>query len=94
MTIPFNYTFFEFARAKNLDNETLEKVEEYVLQRIEKEEDDYDEDLDDLRDEMWNLEMERDDAFSIIDDVKDIANDMEESFEDRINKIQIKLENI
>ena len=63
MTVPYNYTFFEFARAKNLDNETLEKIEEYVLQRIEKEEDDYDEDLDNLRDEMWNAEMERDDAF-------------------------------
>ena len=94
MTVPYNYPFFEFARAKNLDDETLEKVEEYVLQRIEQEKDEFHDDLDNLRDEMWNAEMERDDAFSIIDDVKDIANDMEESFEDRINKIQIKLENI
>ena len=94
MTVPYNYPFFEFARAKNLDDETLEKVEEYVLQRIDESEDDYNRDVDDARDAMWEAEIERDDAFSIIDDVKDIANDMEESFEDRINKIQIKLENI
>ena len=94
MTVPANYTFFEFARTKNLDNETLEKVEEYVLQRIDEAEDDYNRDVDDARDAMWEAELERDDAFSIIDDVKDIANDMEESFEDRINKIQIKLENV